>query len=205
MHSWTSHPGVRTLPTKDCSRNIFEIGVSWNNLKNEPGTLPNDRTWPLSYVDSLDRTPCPLAEPLSDVNLYFPCPALPPWVFLYKPVKNPGWLSNLLYTILGAWVSTPELWSMFHVLSCCCSIKSCLLHFKYGLSVFLGPRLSRGLSEGLPSGVFHLLEIELRISERAVSALNHLAICQLPCYCSEWLQHWVTNLIQLSLTNITNF
>lgn len=41
---------------------------------------------------------------------------------------------------------------MFHVLSCCCSIKSCLLHFEYGLSVFLGPRLS----EGLPSGVFHL-------------------------------------------------
>ena len=25
----------------------------------------------------------------------------------------------------------------------------------YGLSVFLGTRLSRGLSEGLPSGVFH--------------------------------------------------
>ena len=41
------------------------------------------------------------------------------------------------------------------VLSCCCFIKSYLLHFMYGLSVFLGTRLSRGLSEGLPSGVFH--------------------------------------------------
>lgn len=46
--------------------------------------------------------------------------------------------------------------ALVYVLSCCCFIKSCPLHFEFGLSVFLGPRLSRGLSEGLPSGVFHL-------------------------------------------------
>ena len=45
--------------------------------------------------------------------------------------------------------------ALVYVLSCCCFIKSCLQHFEFGLSVFLGPRLSRGLSEGLPSGVFH--------------------------------------------------
>jgi hypothetical protein len=33
MHSWTPHPRVRTLPTKNCSKNIFEIRASWNNLK----------------------------------------------------------------------------------------------------------------------------------------------------------------------------
>ena len=36
--------------------------------------------------------------------------------------------------------------SFFYQLSCCCFIKSCLLHFMYGLSVFLGTRLSRDLS-----------------------------------------------------------
>jgi hypothetical protein len=27
------HPRVRTLPTKDSSKNIFEIRASWNNLR----------------------------------------------------------------------------------------------------------------------------------------------------------------------------
>ena len=36
--------------------------------------------------------------------------------------------------------------ALVYVLSCCYFIKSCLLHFEYGLSVFLGPWLSRGLS-----------------------------------------------------------
>ncbi|CCD12659.1 hypothetical protein, unlikely [Trypanosoma congolense IL3000] len=44
--------------------------------------------------------------------------------------------------------------ALVYVLSCCCFIKSCLQHFEFGLGVFLGPRLSRGLREGLPSGVF---------------------------------------------------
>ena len=141
VRTWTFYLGAHPLPSE---KHFWDKGLL-EQPQNEPGTLPNDRTWPLSYIDSLGRTPCPLAEPPSDVNLYFPCPALPPWVLLYKPVKN---LAGRRFssTPLGAWVSTPELWSMFHVLSCCCSIKSCLLHFEYGLSVFLGPRLSRGLS-----------------------------------------------------------
>ena len=80
----------------------------------------------LSYVESLGRTPCPLAEPLSYVNLYFPCPALPPWVFLYKPVKN---LAGRRFssTPLGVWVSTPELWSM------CCFHAAALLNLAFNI------------------------------------------------------------------------
>ncbi|EDL06814.1 mCG1028219, partial [Mus musculus] len=33
FHPKTPHPKVRTLPTKNCSKNIFEIKASWNNLK----------------------------------------------------------------------------------------------------------------------------------------------------------------------------
>jgi hypothetical protein len=70
VRTWTFYLGAHPLPSRGCSRNTpklftpklltlkFDQEHFWDKglLKqpqNEPGTLPNDRTWLLSYVDSL--------------------------------------------------------------------------------------------------------------------------------------------------------
>ena len=75
--------------------------------------------------------------------------------------------------------------ALVYVLSCCCFIKSCLQHFEFGLSVFLGPRLSRGLSEGLPSGVFHFgaLAGNQRDHPEVLDPLKGKILCSVLVWC----------------------
>nr|BAE28859.1 unnamed protein product [Mus musculus] len=88
-------------------------------------------------------------------------PPIPPpslWFFPLKACEKFESSSRLLYPVLRCMSFDPRALCAFMlllyfdpralvcVLSCCYFFKSCLLHFMYGLSVFLGTRLSRDLS-----------------------------------------------------------
>ena len=49
VRTWTFYLGAHPLPSE---KHFWDKGLL-EQPQNEPGTLPNDRTWLLSYVDSL--------------------------------------------------------------------------------------------------------------------------------------------------------
>ena len=126
-------------------KNIF-----WNNHRmfQQARCIAKHRIWLFGWVN------------LWLLNFPYSLPIPPPslWFFPLKACEKFESSSRLLYPVLRCMSFDPRALCAFMlllyfdpralvcVLSCCYFIKSYLLHFMYGLSVFLGTRLSRDLS-----------------------------------------------------------
>ena len=146
MRTWT----FTSEPTPSHLENILEKNIFWNNHRmfQQARCIANHRIWLFGWVN------------LWLLNFPYSLPIPPPslWFFPLKACENFESSSRLLYPVLRCMSFDPRALCAFMlllyfdpralvcVLSCRCFIKSYLLHFMYGLSVFLGTRLSRDLS-----------------------------------------------------------
>ena len=144
------HELFTSEPTPSHLENILEKNIFWNNHRmfQQARCIANHRIWLFGWVN------------LWLLNFPYSLPIPPPslWFFPLKACEKFESSSRLLYPVLRCMSFDPRALCAFMlllyfdpralvcVLSCCCFIKSYLLHFMYGLSVFLGTRLSRDLS-----------------------------------------------------------